>query len=190
MSKMKIQVVVASMLFGLSMPAFGGPVSIQPSPMTVTLGQTFSVNVAVSNMTDLYAFEFDLGFNSLVLNATGITEGAFLPLGGPTFFLPGTIDNTFGTITFNADTLMGPVSGVSGSGVLAVVTFQAVAAGSSAININNPLFLDSAGASMSVAVQSGSVTVLSPEPCSALLLFVGLLGCAAVGRKSGGARAT
>jgi hypothetical protein len=180
--------VVSSILIGASMPAVCSPVSIQPSSLTDAIGQIFSVNIEITSVTDLYAFEFDLGFNPLVIRAIGITEGPFLPLGGATFFLPGTIDNTFGTITSNADTLLGPVSGVSGSGVLATAMFQAVGLGSSEITINNPLFLDPTGASISEAVQPGGASVVSPEPAPVILVCAALLGFALMRRTAAGAR--
>src|ERR1017187_509784 len=150
MSKNTLTIVVPFVLFGLSTPALAGVLSVQPASQNEANGQTFFVNIAVANVSDLYALEFDLAFNPQVIQATGITEGAFLPTGGPTFFLPGTIDNVFGSITFNGDTLLGPVSGVSGSGMLAIATFQAIGNGVSAIAFDNLFFLDSTGGSIAV----------------------------------------
>jgi hypothetical protein len=50
-----------------------------------------------------------------ILSATAVTDGAFLATG----FFPGFIENTAGTISFIADSLAGPVPGLSGSGTLA-----------------------------------------------------------------------
>ena len=100
-------------------PAFADTVlSVSPASSTVTNGSTFAVDVNISGVTDLYNFQFDLGFNPAVIQATNVLEGAFLSGGGSTFFLPGTIDNTAGSITFNADTLEGMIPGVSGGGIL------------------------------------------------------------------------
>jgi hypothetical protein len=193
MRMLRVLSVVSAILIGSSLPAFGGTISIQPLFVTEVVGETFSVDIQITSVSDLYAFEFDLGFNPLVVKAIGITEGPFLPPGGATFFLPGAIDNTFGTITSNADTILGPVAGVSGTGVLASATFQAVGLGSSEITINNPLFLDSTGSSISEAVEPGSASVVfpmkvGPEPAPALLLCLALLGCVVLRRRAEGAR--
>lgn len=137
-----------------------------------------------SNVTDLYAFQFDLGYDSTLLFATGITEGPFLPNGGATFYLPGSIDNSNGTISFTADTLLGPVSGVTGTGVLATATFQAIGLGSAQVSIFNNadfLLLDSTGASIGATLGAGTVNValtLEPRLVSLLLGAVFLIGVA------------
>src|SRR5579872_4655605 len=100
--------------------------SIQPASTSTSPGSTFAVSVDISNVTDLYAFQFDIGFNPATLAGVSVTEGSFLPGGGSTFFIPGFIDNTGGTIAFSADTLIGPIPGVSGSGTLATIDFTAV----------------------------------------------------------------
>src|SRR5271157_4900574 len=75
------------------------------SPGTVSQGSTFTVDVNISGVTDLFDYQLDLTFNPSIVSATGVSEGSFLSSGGPTFFLPGTIDNVGGPITLNADTL-------------------------------------------------------------------------------------
>lgn len=176
MSKAILLTFVSPILFVLAAPALAGTVNIQSPAQNVFQGNSFSVDISVSGVTDLYAFQFDLGFDPQVIEATGIAEGPFLLAGGPTFFLPGTIENTSGTIAFTADTLLGPVPGVSGDGVLAVATFEALAPGSSGLNLDNFFFLDSTGGGISVTVQPGSVSVSAvPEPPTIALLWAGLL---------------
>lgn len=154
--------------------ASGGTVSIQPATVPVNPGQTFSVNVTISNVTDLFAYQFDIGFNPTVLAANSIVEGPLLGTGGATLFIPGTIDNAGGTITSTADSLFGAIKGVSGSGVLATVSFRALAGGTSAINPFNAIFLDSTLSGIVVTSQSGTVNVSgAPEPGTALLLGLG-----------------
>jgi hypothetical protein len=73
--------------------------NIEPPSQVVHPGPSFSLDVLISNVADLYAFQFDLGFDPLILSATGVTEGPFLPSGGTTAFIPGTIDNSGGTVS-------------------------------------------------------------------------------------------
>lgn len=127
--------------------AFADSVTLSvASPATVSQGSSFVVDVNISGVTDLYDFQLDLDFNSSVLSATGVTEGAFLPSGGSAFFVPGTIDNTGGAIAFNADTLLSAVPGVSGNGILIQFDFSALAPGTSALTIANEILQDSTGA--------------------------------------------
>jgi hypothetical protein len=168
---------------GLSSPTFADAIlSIDPVSSTVSTGNTFAVDVNISGVTDLYDYEFDLDFNPAVIQASNVLEGAFLNGGGSTFFIPGTIDNTGGKVTFNADTLLTAISGVSGSGTLVVLDFIAIAAGTSDLTIPNNadlLLQDSTGALISTTQTAGLVAVQGttavPEPSVLVLLGAELL---------------
>jgi hypothetical protein len=140
---------------------------VQPGP-----GLTAAIEI--SGVTDLYAFQFDLSFSPQVLAATTITEGGFLPAGGSTFFVPGAINNTTGTISSTADTLLGTVGGVSGSGVLANVTFHSIGQGASPVGLLNVQLLDSALSPIVFTTMDGQISQITPEPGSFALLFFGL----------------
>lgn len=162
-------------------PVFATPiVSIQPSIKTgVTVGNTVSLDIVVSNAVDLYAYEFDLGFNPSVLAANTITEGSFLAPGGATFFVPGTISNGAGTISFTGNSLLTAINGVNGGGTLATVNFTATGSGSSPINLFNVTLLDSSLSGIDTTLQGGSVRVAGgttavPEPATLLLIGTGL----------------
>src|SRR4051794_7698063 len=83
-------------------------IRIEPVSGPVPVGGTVNVNVSVSDVTDLYAYQFDLAFNATLLSASTITEGPYLRNRGNTFFIPGLIDNNAGTVTLTADTILGP----------------------------------------------------------------------------------
>ncbi len=157
-------------------------VSIDPSSTTVGVGNTFSLNVDIADVTDLYAFQFDVGFDPTLLAATSESEGPFLSSAGTTIFFPGTIDNVGGAISGTGDVLSGAISGASTSGtpgLLATLQFTALAEGTSAISLSNIVLLDSSLNDISFTSMDGSVTVVPvgavPEPRLILVLFAGFL---------------
>ena len=97
------------------------------------------------------------------------------------------IDNSLGTIVFNANRLLGPGPGVDGSGTLVVFGFTAISPGIGALNIDPTTFilLDSTGAIINATTAKGSVTVqgttgVVPEPSVLKMLSVGLLSLASL----------
>lgn len=119
---------------------------IDPPKTTVLLGETFSINITVSNVPDLKGWELKLYYRS-TLNATNITEGPFLQSGGnPTFFLIQELDAPFNS-THNriwiASAILGNVSGVSGSGTLATITFNVTRDGNSTLHLSDTDLRDS-----------------------------------------------
>jgi hypothetical protein len=192
MKTISATILVALFLLFAPSGAFADSVLSVPSPTTVTPGDTFTVDVNISGAADLYAFQLDLAFDPTLLEATSVSEGSFLDGGVPgiTFFVPGTIDNTGGTVSFNADSLIGPPPGVTGDGTLLVFDFTALNPGTSALSIENELLVDSGGNLITDTKSGGSVTVEGgtqavPEPSSLLLLLVGVVALfALVGIKS------
>ncbi len=182
MRHLRFVATVAAVLIALVFPLQGKAdsvalVSLNPSSPSINAGASLTLDVDVSNVTDLYAFQFDLSFAPGVLSAVSITEGSFLPLDGPTFFIPGTIYNPSGSVAFTADTLLGPGSGASGTGTLAVLTLSALSPGSSGIDLSNVLLLNSNLNPINFDLQDGSVqvspAVITPEPNSLPFLFAG-----------------
>ena len=143
--------------------ASAATIRIDPVSSTTSPGGAVDVNVSITDVTDLYAYQFDVTFNPVVVSAASVTEGSFLAAGGSTFFVPGSIDNTLGTIAFTANTLLGPVPGVSGSGTLATLRLTGIRLGVSPLTLSNIVLLDSMSGDIAATVQNGSATVV-PEP--------------------------
>jgi hypothetical protein len=170
-------------VLSLAVAASAATIQIDPASSTIMAGGGAVLNVRITDVTDLYAFQFDLAFDPAILSKDFVpitVEGAFLSAGGGTVFLPGILDNTVGTVTLIAGTLTGPVPGVSGSGTLVSVSFlgrtlSTRPIATSPITLSNITLLDSAGNDIAADVQNGSVTVITPEPNAALLLL-GVMG--------------
>jgi Cohesin domain len=161
--------------------------SIEPPSQVVQSGRSFSLGVLISNVADLYAFQFDLTFDPLILSATGVTEGPFLPSGGTTAFIAGSIENIRGTISSTADSLIGLLPGVSGTGALAIVDFDALALGTSSITLSSVVMLDSNFGVIATNIVNGTVSVI-PEPSALLLLASAVAGLLSIGLRPGSAR--
>jgi adhesin HecA-like repeat protein len=169
----------AVLMFAFSGCAFAQTdVSIQPTSSTISSGGTATLDIYISGVTDLYGFQFDVLFGASNVSATSESEGTFLGTGGTTFFVPGTIDNVGGSVTATADTLIGAISGIDGSGTLAVLEFTGLAPGTTSIDLANVTLLDSNFNPIDFTSQDASLTVgssVTPEPSSLLLMATGLI---------------
>jgi hypothetical protein len=159
-----------------------------PNPDVGVVGSPVVVQVAITGVVDLYAYQFSLAFDPSVLQATSVDEGALLPAAGTTFFVGGTIDNTLGTISFTAASLIGALPGVNGSGVLANIGFNVMQAGMSPLVFSEVLLLDSNLLDLQVQVQNGTLVTAIPEPGTWLLFGLGLAGVAGLARRRDAAR--
>ena len=108
---------------------------VEPETVQGTTGQDFTLNVSISNVTDLYGWEFYLGWNSSLLGLVSVNEGPFLMSGGNTYFTY-TLNTTNEHVVVDC-TLEGSIPGVSGDGTLATVTFNTTNAGECPLNLYN-----------------------------------------------------
>ncbi|MEF7614356.1 cohesin domain-containing protein [Aquincola sp. MAHUQ-54] len=169
----------AALLCGSIAPAHAVPTfSLVPSATTVQQNQSFSVSVMAGDLTDLYAYQFDVSFDASLYQVTGFSLGSFLSPDGSSFYLPGTIDNTTGTVSFVLESLVGPVPGTSGSGVLGTINFSALptASGTGSIGLNELSAYNSALEAINLAPVAMATVSVVPEPATWGMLSLGLLG--------------
>jgi hypothetical protein len=99
---------------------------------TATVGSTIVVNLTISNIQGLWAWDMEnLNWSSNILSLVSANEGSFLKQAGQTMFLyPSDSVNTIasGWIPEMSDTLIEATS-VSGSGVIVSFDFKVVALG-------------------------------------------------------------
>jgi len=107
----------------------GLSVEIIPSEITEPTGDTFGVEIEVGGVTDLFGYSFELEYNADLLEAIAVIQGGFL--GNDAMFLS-QIDTE--TISIAATRKAG-ARGVSGSGVIARITFRCLTPGRTQLRI-------------------------------------------------------
>ena len=150
-------------------------VYVFPEAYTVpSIGSTFSLDISIQNVTNLYAWELKLYYPNSVLNGTTVTEGPFLKAGGVStfFFWPEFTDNynaTQGRLHV-ACTRTGDVMGVDGDGVLATITFNSTSNdGPKSLHLADVKLSDPNATKIPFVTVDGEVTVL-PEFSTTLIL--------------------
>jgi hypothetical protein len=142
--------------------------SVDPPVITgLEMGVSFTVNITITNVTDLYGWQFTLYYKSSVLNATGVSEGPFLKQDGANtfFFMAEFTDNynvTHGQIVLTASRIAPTVTGTNGTGTIAAVAFKTVAYGNSPLDLTDTKLSDSTepfGKEISHEVHDGRVHV-------------------------------
>lgn len=145
------------------------------SPGSQSVGDTFSVAISITGAVDFTSWQFDLAFDPAIVQASSVTEGAFLSSFGTTLFTPGFIDNVTGLISGVADFYVDLPPDPSGDGVLAYIEFTALAPGVSPLAFSN-VFLDLADQGFETV--NGEIPVTGhapvPEPATLVLLASGL----------------
>jgi LysM repeat protein len=165
-------ILLVVMLF--SMPvgqglAAGPMVIIDPSAREVTVGDTTTVDIRIDNVTNLFGAEVHLTFNPPglleVMDADAGTGGVQIQPGTflvPDFTAQNVADNAAGTIDF-AISQGHDDPAVSGSGVLATITFKGLGAGVSTLSFTNVILAAPGGVPIAAGTQGGSVTVVVEE---------------------------
>jgi len=152
-------------------------VSLKPSEITVEPGQEFTVDLNITDVVNMYAYEIKIWYLNSILNATEVVRppGHFMEPSDPTKqFIPkweikNNYNATHGRIWI-AFTLLAPESAKTGSGILAKITFKGLSVGSTPIILNNypgtqgPVKLaDNTGTPIPHTAQDGLITVKLPE---------------------------
>ena len=153
-------VVVAYVILSSHQPTSAPATQLFVEPETVqgTIGQDLTLNVSISNVTDLYGWEFYLGWNSSLLSLVNVNEGPFLKSGGNTYFTYTLNTTTTDEHVIVDCTLEGQIPGVSGNGTLATVTLNTTNAGECPLNLYNVDLRDSSDSEIPCQAVSGNFT--------------------------------
>lgn len=125
------------------------------------IGDTVQINLEVSNIQDLWAWDIEeLTWNPSILNLTSANEGPFLQKAGQTLFIyPSSATKAFanGTIPEISDTLL-EETGASGTGDIVSLTFQVVSIGTSKLSFGE-VIADSPPTNFSNPDQQNSIPI-------------------------------
>jgi hypothetical protein len=146
-------------------------VRVAPASLVVPdVGLTFSVNITVESIENLYGYEFKLYYSNDVLNGTSVTEGPFLKTGGvPTLFSVAKFTDNYNATNGLADVFClrtdSNAPGVNGSGTLAIVTFKSTSTdGPKILHLDGVGLSDPTPASIPFTAADGEVTVVPEFP--------------------------
>lgn len=141
-------------------------VHLQPPAQQVGVNSITTIEIHINNVNNLFAVDIQLGFDPNFLqvrdadpNEAGIQiqPGNFL---SPDFVVTNNADNTSGDIFFIL-TQRAPTPAVNGNGILATITFQAVAQGATQISFRDLLLSDINGQPISASVQGSQINIVS-----------------------------
>ena len=145
---------------------------ISLNPMEYTApepGHSFTVDVNITDVFNLWVFEFQLYYDTNVLDAMNVTPGPVVPeyrLLGPVDpdtweWIP--INDTLGRVWVTCN-FLSPASPFSGDDTMMTINFTAKAEGSSALSFDLTKLLDSGYAPIGHNYLGGSVTVIPEFP--------------------------
>jgi hypothetical protein len=131
------------------------------APATVASGSDFTADVDISQVTNFDACQYDVSFDASVLRLDNVTSGLI----GSTA-IPVDIYNEISSGTYRVVQNVSGLSGVTGSGYLAVLHFHVVGSAGdiSAINLSNGVLSDITASQIMATWVGDSVTVADTTP--------------------------
>jgi hypothetical protein len=116
--------------------AAGASIDISPDRLTVPVNTSFVLNLTVDNVADMYAWTVTLVYPQIItmtgvntINDTAFTDGS-----GFAFFTQSVYNSTYYQV-YVARTLLSPnTAGVTGSGLVAQLVFEAISIGTAPIS--------------------------------------------------------
>jgi hypothetical protein len=136
--------------------------SVSADWVDVSMGDIFEIDVTVDpHGNSVYGAQYDLTFNPAILQVVKeLEKGDFLSQDGESsVVITNDFNNTIGTIEYG-ETRMGAEDGVTGAGVLATITFEAVSAGSTDLEFSDVIVSDTVAKPIEgVVLNNGKVNV-------------------------------
>lgn len=124
-------------------------------------GDSFSTTVSITNANDVLSYGFDIIYDPLILAYTSATEDLFLNEGGTisTSFLENLENGTQGKIVVAGSRLTVPPTGLSGSGDLFTLNFDAITTGSTTITFEPASFVSDTSGDITATFDDDLLTI-------------------------------
>ena len=135
---------------------------LKPVEQIVRQGDVFSVEIAVERVNQLSGYQLKLNFHPSIVQVKEAIEGAFLRRdNAEVFFKEPVIDNLNGQIEVVAVRIT--KGGITGTGTLATITFEAIGVGESPLTATDVILSDSQGSRLDISVSGASLIVQNAD---------------------------
>ena len=115
-------------------------VKVDPNMNSANLGETFTINITVTEVQNLYGIEETLDWNASVLNAVSI-DVRIGQTGGALYNSVFIIQNSSAPGKYSlAATSVNPAPSFNGTGTIATIAFQVTGQGNSMLNLTSKLY--------------------------------------------------
>ena len=165
--------------------AQGAVIWLDPATLNLAPGDTGTLDIRVENVIQLAGAEVNLTFDPALLevvDADPTAEGVQIAYGdflSPDFVVRNTADLVTGTVEYSI-ACMPLDEAVSGGGVLACITFRALAEGETRVTIRSALLADMQRQPITVETDSSVVVVSRSGPSPEVWALIGLVAAAVV----------
>jgi chitodextrinase len=157
--RISLIVVMLGFFSGMCFISSAAPTQVRINPLSQTVNASTSFSVTVNCVPEepVKAFELKLSFNPSLVQVISVSEGDIFG-GYTTFFSPGVIDNSGGTIVNIYNLIVGP-GNITSAGSLVVINCTARStSGTSPLSLYDVRLTNETGY-IDISVSSGSVTV-------------------------------
>ncbi|MCX9012740.1 MAG: cohesin domain-containing protein [Candidatus Methanoperedens sp.] len=136
-------------------------ISVNPASVVAGKGNEFNINISMNPAGNpISAVQFNLLFNSSIINIKDVTEGDFFKQGGAkTAFSSGILDKKRGALTNVWGLIITPGANATAKGTLATITIYASDAGTSQLDLTDVIISNPGNNSIQIKIINGSVGV-------------------------------
>ena len=140
-------------------------VELKPANKSVIKGNIVVADLVAKDVSRLGSFSFDVNFDPTILNVIDVSQVSFAnwrprpkEIGESDIWLPVVVDNNKGKVTISASKTRDV--GITGTGVLATITFETIGIGESSIDFQNVSLKNILGETIAFALLDAKLAVV------------------------------